>query len=249
MRQNNTAEILILIPARMGSSRFPGKPLAPINGLPMIVRVWQQAMRAGLGRVAVATDSDEIAAAVREAGGEAVMTRSDHESGSDRIYEACLTLDPDGKAKIIINLQGDLPTIDPQALHAVLKPLQDPSCDISTLASVITEPREITDTNVVKLVAPLDGPGTSANALYFTRSTAPHGEGFYYHHIGIYAYRREALERFVGLQPSMLEKRERLEQLRALEAGMKIGAACIDTFPLGVDTPADLERAEKLLAE
>lgn len=249
MPQNSDNRILILIPARMGSTRFPGKPLAPIAGLPMIVHVWQRAIEAGLGRVAVATDSEVIADAVRAAGGEAVMTSDAHESGSDRIFEAWQTLDPAGEAEIIINLQGDLPTIEPAALRAVLRPLEDEACDIATLASVISEAREITDANVVKVVAPLDGPGTTANALYFTRAAAPYGAGDYYHHIGIYAYRAAALARFVSLAPSMLERREKLEQLRALEAGMKIGAACIDTFPLGVDTPADLERAEKLLAE
>lgn len=248
MPESKTEHTLILIPARMGSSRFPGKPLALLAGQPMIVHVWQRAMQAGLGRVAVATDSDEIADIVRDAGGEAVMTRPDHESGSDRIFEACQSLDPDGKAEIIINLQGDLPTIAPEDLQAVLGPLHDPACDIATLASVITEPREITDPNVVKVVAPLSGPGSMANGLYFTRSTAPYGEGDYYHHIGIYAYRRAALARFVALSPSRLEQRERLEQLRALEAGMTIGVTCIDSFPLGVDTPADLERAERLLA-
>ncbi|PLX36407.1 MAG: 3-deoxy-manno-octulosonate cytidylyltransferase [Hyphomicrobiales bacterium] len=249
MRQNKTDDILILIPARMGSSRFPGKPLAPLAGEPMILHVWRRAVAADLGRVAVATDSDEIAAVIRAAGGTVVMTRADHESGSDRIFEACQALDPENRARIVINLQGDLPTIAPEALRAVLQPLEDEHCDIGTLASIITDPGEITDSNVVKVVAALGGPGSVANALYFTRSPAPYGQGPYYHHIGIYAYRRAALKRFVELPPSMLERREKLEQLRALEAGMSIGAACIDSFPLGVDTPADLIRAERLLEQ
>lgn len=237
---------LILIPARMQATRLPGKPLADIGGLPMIVRVWERAMAAEAGRVAVATDSEEIAAAVRGAGGEAVMTRADHASGSDRIFEAVSKIDPEGDCDRVVNLQGDLPTLDPALVKACLAPLATKGVDIATLAAEITVAEEKTNPNVVKVVGtPVDGTGR-LRALYFTRATAPYGEGPLFHHIGIYAYRRQSLERFVSLRPSPLELREKLEQLRALEAGMRIDVAIVDTVPLGVDTPADLERARKL---
>ena len=241
---------LILIPARMQATRLAGKPLADIHGVPMIVHVWRRAMAAGAGRVVVATDSDEIARAVQSAGGEAVMTRADHPTGSDRIFEAVTLLDPDRKHGVVVNLQGDLPTLEPHLVTACIAPLDDAATDIATLAAVITDGGERTNPNVVKIVGtPLKGCANPAlRALYFTRATAPYGDGPLYHHIGIYAYRRAALERFVGLQPSPLEIREKLEQLRALEAGMRIDAAIVDTVPLGVDTPADLERARELLA-
>lgn len=238
---------LILIPARMASTRLPGKPLADIAGLPMIVQVLRRAQAAGVGRAVVATDAPEIAAAVTAQGGEVVMTRADHPSGSDRIFEALQTLDPDGKVRTIINLQGDLPTIAPGDIRAVLAPLDDPAVDIATLAAVIRKEAEHTDPNVVKAVGSEIAPGR-LRALYFTRATAPTGEGPRYHHIGIYAYRRDALARFVALPPSPLEQRERLEQLRALEAGMRIDIAVVDSVPLGVDTPHDLEAARKALA-
>lgn len=239
---------LIVIPARMQATRLPGKPLAMIAGRPMIVHVWERAMQAEAGRVAVATDSDDIASAIRAAGGEAVMTRADHISGSDRVFEAVSKLDPDGDADRVVNLQGDLPTFDPSLVTACLAPLKIKGVDIATLAAEITLSGEKTNPNVVKVVGtPLDAPG-HLRALYFTRATAPYGDGPLYHHIGIYAYRRQSLERFVSLKPSPLELREKLEQLRALESGMRIDVAIVDTVPLGVDTPEDLERARRVLA-
>jgi 3-deoxy-manno-octulosonate cytidylyltransferase (CMP-KDO synthetase) len=240
-------EILILIPARMASSRLPGKPLADIAGEPMIVHVMRRAQAAGVGRVAVATDSEAIAACVEKAGGRAVITRADHESGSDRIFEALRSVDPACRAEIIVNLQGDLPTLAPLDIAAALAPLTDPAVDIATLAAVITDARERHDPNVVKVVGSPVAPGR-LRALYFTRADAPGGEGPFYHHIGIYAYRRAALARFVSLPPSPLEQREKLEQLRALEAGMRIDVTVVDSVPLGVDTAADLTRARALLA-
>ncbi len=241
--------VITIIPARMRATRLPGKPLADIAGKPMIVHVWERAMAAETGRVAVATDSDEIAAAVRDAGGEAVMTRADHASGSDRVFEAASRLDPDGDADTIVNLQGDLPTLDPLLVRACLAPLSGTKLtDIATLAAEITVEEEKTNPNVVKAVGTPLSAHNHLRALYFTRATAPYGEGPLYHHIGIYAYRRQALERFVSLAPSPLETREKLEQLRALEAGMRIDIAIVDTVPLGVDTPADLERARNVIA-
>lgn len=242
------AETLIVIPARMQATRLPGKPLADIAGTPMIVHVWQCARAAGLGPVVVATDAREIAEAVETAGGQAVMTRSDHQSGSDRVWEAVRSEDPDGKVEVVVNLQGDLPLIDPDVIRACARPLDDPACDIATLAAEIVDEEERDDPNVVKAVATPHSAGDTLRALYFTRATAPWGEGPLYHHIGLYAFHRRALERFVSMPPSPLEKREKLEQLRALEAGMRIDVALVDTVPLGVDTPADLERARALLA-
>ncbi|PWJ80911.1 3-deoxy-manno-octulosonate cytidylyltransferase (CMP-KDO synthetase) [Pseudaminobacter salicylatoxidans] len=238
---------LILIPARLRATRLPGKPLADLCGRPMIVQVADRARASGLGRVVVATDAAGIAQAVRAHGHEAVMTRTDHESGSDRIYEALTALDVEGDVEIVINVQGDLPTIEPETIAAVLKPLEDPEVDIATLCVEITREEEKTDPNVVKVVgSPLAE--SRLRALYFTRATAPSGEGPLYHHIGLYAYRRAALERFVKLKPSALEKRERLEQLRALEAGMRIDVEIVNSVPLGVDTPEDLERAREILS-
>ncbi|MBB6308404.1 3-deoxy-manno-octulosonate cytidylyltransferase [Xanthobacter tagetidis] len=240
--------VLVLIPARMAASRLPGKPLADVGGRPMIVEVARRAVAAGIGRVAVATDADEIAAAVRAAGFEAVMTRADHPSGSDRIFEALGRLDPAGEVEIVVNVQGDLPTIAPQTIRSALIPLADPAVDIATLAAEIARDEERTDPNVVKVVG---SPGADGllRALYFTRATAPFGAGPLYHHIGLYAYRRAALARFVALPPSPLERREKLEQLRALEAGMRIDVAVVEAVPLGVDTPEHLERARLLLAQ
>jgi 3-deoxy-manno-octulosonate cytidylyltransferase (CMP-KDO synthetase) len=239
---------LVLIPARMASTRLPGKPLLDIAGVPMIVHVLRRAEQANIGRVAVATDTPEIAAAVKAHGGEAVMTRPEHPSGSDRIYEALCKLDPKGRAEIVINLQGDFPTISTDNIRDVLPPLADPAVDIATLAAEIRDEEEHTAPSVVKLVgSPLDG--RRLRALYFTRATAPYGDGPRYHHIGLYAYRREALERYVRLPPSVLEMREKLEQLRALEAGMRIDVTIVDTVPRGVDTAADLETARRILAK
>jgi len=239
--------ILVLIPARMASSRLPGKPLLDIAGLPMIVHVLRRAEAAAIGRVVVATDTAEIAAAVKAHGGEVVITRADHPSGSDRIYEAMGELDPDGGAEIIVNLQGDFPTILPGHLRDVLSPLDEPAVDVATLAAEIHTEEEALNPNVVKAVGSPIGP-RRLRALYFTRATAPYGDGPRYHHIGLYAYRRAALERFVGLSPSALEVQEKLEQLRALEAGMRIDITIVDSVPRGVDTPADLETARQLLA-
>jgi 3-deoxy-manno-octulosonate cytidylyltransferase (CMP-KDO synthetase) len=237
---------LVLIPARMAATRLPGKPLLDIAGLPMIVHVLRRAEEAGIGRVAVATDTPEIADAVKAHGGEAVMTSADHPSGSDRIFEALTKLDPAGRIDTIINLQGDLPTILPDDIRAVVAPLADPLVDIATLAAEIRTEEEHTNPNVVKVIGSRIG-DRRLRALYFTRATAPWGDGPRYHHVGLYAYRRAALERFVGLSPSPLEQREKLEQLRALEAGMRIDVAIIDMVPGGVDTPADLETARRSL--
>jgi 3-deoxy-manno-octulosonate cytidylyltransferase (CMP-KDO synthetase) len=239
---------LVLIPARMAATRLPGKPLLDIAGAPMIVHVLRRAEAARIGRVAVATDSAQIAAAVTAHGGEAVMTSPEHPSGSDRIYEALCKLDPSGSIEAVINVQGDLPTVPPQDIRAALSLLDDSNVEIGTLAAQIRKDDEHANPSVVKLVgARLHD--RRLRALYFTRATAPYGEGPRYHHIGLYAYRRDALERFVKLAPSALERREKLEQLRAVEAGMRIDAAIVDSVPLGVDTPADLETARQMLAK
>jgi len=238
---------IVLIPARMASTRLPGKPLADIHGAPMIVHVWRRAMEADVGPVLVAADDPAIVAAVTEAGGRAVLTRADHASGSDRIFEAVSAFDPDAAYDIVVNVQGDLPTIEVEAVRACLGPLAEASVDITTLATPIRRESERDDPNVVKAVGAEIGPGR-LRALYFTRARAPWGEGDLLHHIGLYAYRRDALARFVALPPSPLERRERLEQLRALEAGMRIDIALVDVAPLGVDTPEDLERARERLA-
>jgi 3-deoxy-manno-octulosonate cytidylyltransferase (CMP-KDO synthetase) len=239
---------LVLIPARMAATRLPGKPLLDIAGVPMIVHVLRRAMEANVGRVAVATDTPEIAAAVKAHGAEAVMTRPEHPSGSDRIFEALERLDPGREADIVINLQGDFPTISPDNIRDVLPPLADSAVDIATLAAEIHTEEEATNPNVVKAVGSPIG-DRRLRALYFTRARSPHGEGPRYHHIGLYAYRRAALERFVRLPPSPLERQEKLEQLRALEAGMRIDVTIVDTVPRGVDTPADLETARRHLSK
>ena len=241
------ANPIVLIPARMTSTRLPGKPLADIWGEPMIVHVWRRAMEADVGPVLVAADDARIVEAVTAAGGRATLTRPDHGSGSDRIYEALTAVDPDGRHDVIVNVQGDLPTIAPQAVRAAVGPLADPDVDIATLATEIRRAEERDDPNVVKAVGSEAAPGR-LRALYFTRARAPWGEGPLLHHIGLYAYRRAALRRFVALPPSPLERRERLEQLRALEAGMRIDIALVDVAPLGVDTPEDLRRAREMLA-
>lgn len=231
----------------MASTRLPGKPLADLGGRPMIVEVARRSAAAQIGRVVVATDDEGVRAAVEKAGFAVAMTRVDHASGSDRIFEALGRIDPEGRVARIVNVQGDLPTIDPALIRAALDLLDDPAVDIGTLAAEIAEAGERTNPNVVKAVgSPLSA--TRLRALYFTRATAPYGEGPLFHHIGLYAYRRRALERFVALPPSALESREKLEQLRALEAGMRIDVAIVDTVPLGVDTPDDLEKARLMLA-
>jgi len=240
------SDVLVLIPARMASSRLPGKPLADIGGRPMIVHMLALAQAAAIGRVAVATDSPAIAAAVQAAGGQAVMTRPDHASGSDRIHEAMRLVDPAGRAGIVLNLQGDMPTLTPADLRAALGPLADPAVDIATIATEIRDAAGRTNPHMVKVVGSLVAPGRM-RALYFTRATAPWGDGPLFHHFGLYAYRRAALERFVALPPSPLERREKLEQLRALEAGMRIDVALVGAEPLDVNTSEDLARVRDLL--
>jgi len=239
------SDVLVLIPARMASNRLPGKPLADIAGLPMVVHVLRRAEAAAVGPVVVATDSEAIATAVEKAGGRALMTRADHPSGSDRIFEALGTVG--GDVRVVVNVQGDLPTLQPDDVRAALAPLADGAVDIATIAAEIRDLSERDNPNVVKVVGTPVAPGR-LRALYFTRATAPYGEGPLYHHIGLYAYRRAALERFVALPPSPLERRERLEQLRALEAGMRIDVAIVASVPLGVDTPQELEKARTLLS-
>ena len=241
---------LILIPARLAATRLPRKPLADICGLPMIVHVAKRASEANLGPVVIATDAEEIADCVKAHGFDAVLTRADHPSGSDRIAEAIHIVDPKGLYNRIINVQGDLPTIDPEIIARAGALLDDSDVDIATLAALITREDERNDPNVVKVVGtPLDDAATHLRALYFTRATAPHGDGPLYHHIGLYAYRRDALMRFVNFPPSQLEQREKLEQLRALENMMRIDVGIVDTVPHGVDTPEHLERARQIIAE
>ena len=242
------ANPIIVIPARMASRRLPGKPLADIHGEPMIVHVWRRAVESGIGRVTVACADREIAAAVAAAGGEATMTRREHPSGSDRVFEAVRSVDPDGVHDAVIDLQGDLPTVAAPVVRAALAPLREPGVDVGTVACPISEDAERGDPNVVKAVVSLGPSASVGRALYFTRATAPSGAGPLLRHVGIYAFRRPALERFVNLPPGPLETREDLEQLRALEAGMRIDAAVVDTPPPGVDTPRDLERVRAILA-
>lgn len=239
---------VVVIPARLAATRLPNKPLADINGVPMIVQVWRRAVDAGIGPVVVAAAEQEIADAVAAHGGTAVLTDPDHPSGSDRVWEALQKIDPEGRYGAVVNVQGDLPTLDPQIVRAVFQPLENPDVDLSTLVAEIAVEEERTNPNVVKAVVGFAAGARVGRALYFTRATAPWGEGPHYHHIGLYAYKREALRRFVSMPQGVLEKREKLEQLRALEAGMRIDCALVDTVPLGVDTPADLDRARAILA-
>jgi 3-deoxy-manno-octulosonate cytidylyltransferase (CMP-KDO synthetase) len=239
-------DTIILIPARMASTRLPGKPLADIAGLPMIVHVLRRAQAAKIGAAVVATDSEAVQAAVEKSGGRAIMTRADHLSGSDRVYEALEALDPGRRIGVVVNVQGDLPTIEPADIRAALGPLSDPAVDIATLAAVITDPAELSNPNVVKVAGSVVAPG-HLRAATFTRADAT-VPGPHYHHIGLYAYRRAALERFVKLPPSANEQRERLEQLRALDAGMRIDVAVVKSVPLGVDTPEELAKARQMLA-
>jgi 3-deoxy-manno-octulosonate cytidylyltransferase (CMP-KDO synthetase) len=236
---------LVLIPARMASTRLPGKPLADIHGQPMIVHVQRRAAAAGIGEAVVATDSEAVQAAVEKSGGRAVMTSSHHQSGSDRIFEALEALDPEHRIDTIVNVQGDLPTIDPADIRASLGPLADPAVDIATLAAVIHEQGELTNPNVVKVGGQMLSSGRMRGEV-FTRADAQ-GPGPHYHHIGLYAYRRAALERFVALPPSPNELRERLEQRRALDTGMRIDVAIVKSVPLGVDAPDDLAKARQML--
>jgi 3-deoxy-manno-octulosonate cytidylyltransferase (CMP-KDO synthetase) len=239
---------MIVIPARMASTRLPGKPLADICGLPMIVRVWRQAKAAKLGPVIVAAAEPEIAEAIEKEGGIAVMTDPDLPSGSDRVFQALETFDRTQKHDVVVNLQGDLPALDPNDIRAVVDALAATGADIGTLAAEIDDPADGDNPNATKAVVTWDVTGKRGRALYFTRAHAPHGNGPLYFHIGIYAYTRDALSRFVKLPPSPLEKREKLEQLRALEANMSVAVALVDSVPLSVDTPADLEKARAVIA-
>ena len=244
---NRPLNPIVIIPARLAATRFPNKPLAPIHGEPMIVQVWRRAMEAKVGPVLVAAGDQAIVDAIKKIGGVAVLTNPNLSSGSDRIHAALTSYDPDRKFDAVMNLQGDLPTIEPAAVRACLEPLAHPNVDIATIGVKITRNIERTDPNVVKAVASIGENANIGRCLYFTRATAPSGDGPHYHHIGLYTYRRAALDRFVLLPPTILEKREKLEQLRALEAGMRIDIALVDTVPLGVDTPTDLERAQSML--
>jgi 3-deoxy-manno-octulosonate cytidylyltransferase (CMP-KDO synthetase) len=241
---------IIIIPARMGSSRLPGKPLADLNGQAMVIHVMRRAEQSGVGPVYIAAAEQEIVDAVIVAGGNAILTDPDLPSGSDRVFRALEIVDPDGKYDVVINLQGDLPTISPEIIERVLDPLTEDEVDIGTLAAVIEDKSETEDPNVVKAIVGLQHGQRVGRALFFSRAAVPFGEGPYYHHIGLYAFRRDALRRFVSLPEGVLERRERLEQLRALEVGMRVDVALVDTFPDGVDTPSDLARArERLTAQ
>lgn len=242
---------IILIPARLAATRLPGKPLAEIAGVPMIVHVWRRAVAAEVGPVVVACGERTIADAIEAAGGRAVMTDAGHPTGSDRIHEAVTHLDPGRIFDAVINVQGDLPLLDPAAVRVAVSGLADPETDIATLGALIEDKAALADTSVNKVVAGFADPTRPARALYFSKAVVPWGAGPYYEHIGLYAYRREALERFVGLPRGVLEQRERLEQLRALEAGMRISVSLIEPGRLGVqvDTPADLERARHLFRQ
>ena len=247
---NRPKNPVIVIPARLASTRLPGKPLADINGVPMIIQVWRRAVEADIGPVLVACGDAEIVDTVAAAGGHALITDPDLPSGSDRVHQALSMFDPDQHHDAVINVQGDLPTIDPALITKSLEPLHNSDVDITTLAVEIANDEERTDPNVVKavLVFPHEG-ARIGQALYFSRAVVPYSTvGPHYHHVGLYAFRRSALERFVGLPPGWLENLEHLEQLRALEAGMRIDVVLVDTVPLGVDTPADLDRARALLA-
>ena len=241
--------IMVMIPARRAATRLPGKPLAEIAGEPMIVHVWRRAIETGLGPVFVATDDMEIVNCIEAVGGQAVLTDAGHPSGSDRIYEALQKVDPDGKVEVIVNLQGDLPTLDPVHINRCADLVTRAGADIGTLVAEIHDEAERNDPGVVKAITAFADGADEARALYFTRATAPTGDGPLWHHIGIYTYTRAALARFVSLPPSPLEQREKLEQLRALEAGLNIRVARVDTVPIGVDTPADLETARAVFAE
>ncbi|MXN66829.1 3-deoxy-manno-octulosonate cytidylyltransferase [Stappia sp. GBMRC 2046] len=239
------SDAIVLIPSRMASTRLPEKPLAEIAGLPMIAHVVRHAEAAQIGPVVVACDDERIKQAVEAAGGCAVLTRADHESGSDRLHEALQLVDPERRYDVVLNLQGDVPMIEPDAARAAFEPLSDPDVDIGTIMTVMPDHGRHDPSFVKAVVTPVEG--RRHRALYFTRATAPTGDGPLYWHIGVYAYRRAALERFVALPPSPLERREKLEQLRALEAGMRIDVSLIDSAPMDVNTPDDLERARRAM--
>lgn len=248
MSEGSDTTTIVVIPSRLAATRLPNKPLVPIHGVPMIVHVLRRAQEAAIGPVLVAAADQEIVDVIEAAGGTAMLTDPNHPSGSDRIHEALERIDPDRRYQTVVNVQGDLPTIDPASIRAALRALEDPAVDIGTLAVEIRTEEERREPGVVKAVVEFAPGATIGRALYFTRLPAPSGDGPLLHHIGLYAYRRSALAAFVSLAPSALEQRERLEQLRALANGMRIDVAMVDTVPLGVDTPADLDRAARLLA-
>lgn len=238
---------IVVIPARMASTRLPGKPLADIGGVPMIARVWRQAVAADVGPVLVAAAEAEIAAEIVRRGGAAVLTDPAIPSGTDRVFAASESFDPVGAYDTVVNLQGDLPLLEPGHLRVAVETLARSGAEIATLAAPIRDVRDIDNPNVVKPVIAWDRNGGCGRAMYFTRARAPYGDGPYYHHIGIYAFRRAALARFVSLPPSPLERRENLEQLRALEARMAIAVGRVDEAPLSVDTEADLTKVREAL--
>jgi len=239
---------IVVIPTRLGSSRLPAKALADINGQPLIAHVWRRGVEADIGPVIVACGDQQIAEAVRKFGGQAILTDAALPSGSDRAYAALCEVDPEENHDVVIVLQGDLPTIDPATIRATLAPLaRDAQCDIATLATAINDPAELQAPQVVKIALSIMPGDTIGRAVYFSRMVIPSGLGEYYHHIGMYTYRRQALAKYVSLPRGVLERRESLEQLKALEHGMRIDVSVIHTEPLGVDTPADLTRARALL--
>lgn len=238
---------IILIPARMASQRLANKPLQDINGEPMVVHVWRRAMESNIGDVVVACDDEKVARAIQEQGGQAVLTNPDLPSGSDRIWQALQVVDSQGDYDFIVNLQGDLPNVPPRFLQKVLKPLQDETVDIGTLGVRFENEKDRQDPNQVKIVLSKEAGKTTGRALYFTRANAPYAAPDAYYHVGIYAYRRSALEKFINLPVSSLEAVERLEQLRALEAGMRIDVELVDQKPIGVDTLEDLEQVRHVM--
>ena len=244
INQENTA---IIIPARLASTRLPNKPLLPINGKPMILHVWEQAVAAEIGEVIVATDSDQIKQVISEAGGNCELTRSNHQSGTDRIYEALENFDQDKNINFIVNLQGDLPQINRECLSSVVNLLSDKAVEVSTLACEMTDHDEINSKSIVKAIADINPNTKIGRAINFTRTPEASINGNYLHHIGLYAYTRSALEKFVHLAPSTREIDQKLEQLRALDNQMRIDIQLIDFLPLGVDTPEDLEKMQKLI--
>ena len=244
INQENTA---IIIPARLASTRLPNKPLLPINGKPMILHVWEQAVAAEIGKVIVATDSDQIKEVISEAGGNCELTRSNHQSGTDRIYEALENFDQDKNINFIVNLQGDLPQINRECLSSVVNLLSDEAAEVGTLVCEMTDHDEINSKSIVKAIADINPNTKIGRAINFTRTPEPSINGNYLHHIGLYAYTRTALEKFVHLSPSTREIDQKLEQLRALDNQMRIDIQLIDFLPLGVDTPEDLEKMQKLI--
>lgn len=240
---------IIVIPARMAATRLPGKPMADIHGTPMIVHVWRRAVEAKLGHVLVAAGESEISAAILDAGGDAIVTQPGLKSGSDRVAAALALRDPERNFSYVINLQGDLPTIDPLSIRRCLAGLTNDSVDISTIATEIHTDADRANPNIVKAIAPIGQGREVAYARDFVRTLTDDHPAPHWHHIGIYAYKRESLERFVGLPQSAREKERSLEQMRALDNGMKIAVVQVDSNPLGVDTPHDLEAARRLLKD